>query len=211
MVAVAVVAVLILSAYSAVEISDLRSDISSLQDQLAYDQQSINSLQSSLNNLETRVTETATAASTPTYGISILSACVSSTPFCPGAYDKTSAGLQRGDVYWVQLEDGGTQPVPVNSSIFVGIRDYSRLTSVGFNTTVPAAVPPGGYFVVNGTSWPAGTGGASKLSPGDIIVVTVLLGPARASVSGTVYSCSYTTATFVNASTTETQTVTSCG
>jgi hypothetical protein len=116
-----------------------------------------------------------------------------------------------GYVYVITIQNSGTVPIPVNSSVFLGFKDASRLTYFGFNTTLPQALVPGQTASLNSTSWPRYVNATSKLAPGDVVGMGIVVGSAQTGITAHVLSCTTSATTVVNASQTQTGHYTTCG
>ncbi|TLX95316.1 MAG: hypothetical protein E6K96_07465 [Thaumarchaeota archaeon] len=68
---------------------------------------------------------------------------------------------------------------------------------------------PGGTVYLSATSWPQYTNATSKLAAGDDVGIAILTGGYETAVPVRVLSCT-TTTTFLNATRTQTATLTSC-
>ena len=133
----------------------------------------------------------------------IQSACVSSTDDCGGS------------AYSIYLIDNGTTSVPRDYSVYFGFNDTTRKTFIGFNETLPTSMGPGQGFQITSPAWPSSADAASKLSPGDAVVVGVLVGGFEATLAVTVLTCYSSTTTrvitnFTVSTFTQTQTMMSC-
>ena len=204
---VALVLVLLITLYSAVEISGLQSQISTLQSQEVSNQAGLQSLQNSLSYLESRLSST-TTQSQPQLSFAIVSACISLSPLCP----PTINGSPRtsGAVYWIQIENDGSGPISNQTSVFLSFKDASKPSYFGFNTTLGQAIVPNFFLDITGTTWPQYTNATLKLSPGDTVVVGVTIGGVSAKTTVTVYSCPTSTTTFINDTQTQTATQAIC-
>ena len=196
-IAVLILLLLFVAAYSLVEIGGLQSQVSSLQSQNSFQQSELQNLQSAMSGLENQV-RALSGHGTPVANFAITHACVSLTSGCYGL------------MYYIVIEDKGNTSVPKGYGIFVSFKDATRLTYFGFNASLPQDVTPSQGATIEGSSWPAGTGAEGKLSPGDQIGVAVDIKGFTASTAAHVLSCNQysTTTTFLNNSRTQTQTLT---
>ena len=204
---VVTVAILVLAAYLAIEVSSLQGQVSSLQDQNSVLQGQVGDLQNQQYNLQSQLSHLQSTPTGPARpGFEITSVCLSVTPQCylpvgyPGSY-----------VYAIALNDNGTTAFLQSVSVFLDIRDTTRSTDVGFNTSLPQELLPGGTVYLNATSWPQYTNATSKLAVGDQVALAVFLGNLEARVLTHVIKCTTTTRTFLNYTTTQTATNTECG
>ncbi len=203
---VVTVAILLLAAYLAVEVSDLQGQVSLLQGQNSFLQNQIGDLenqQSQLQNELAHLLSTSTGASRPSFEIS--SVCLSVTRQC-----YIPVGYQGGYAYVIALYDNGTVDFPQAVSVYLNIKDSTRSMSFGFNASLPESLLPGMTVYLNATSWPQYTNATSKLAPGDEVVLAVSLGSIEASALTFVITCTTTTTTMLNGTTTITATNTNC-
>ena len=204
---VVTVAILVLAAYLAIEVSSLQGQVSSLQDQNSILQGQLGDLQNQQYNLQSQLSHllsTSTGASRP--GFEITSVCLSVLPQCG-----LPAGYPGSYVYAIALDDNGTTAFLQSVSVFLDIRDTTRSTDFGFNTSLPQELFPGGTVYLNATSWPQYTNATSKLAPGNQVALAVFLGNLEAAVLTRIVTCTTTTTTFLNNTTTQTATSTECG
>ena len=202
----AVVVILVLSAYMVIEVTSLQSQISSLQDQnsdlqnqLVNVEQAQNILQSRLNSLLT------TSTQTKPFSFAVQDVCISANPVC-----WTYAGHQGLYVYALTIVNNGTAEIPVTSSVYIEVGDNTSSVAFGFNTTLPAAVLTGRSVYLNATSWPVNPNVTSKLVPGDLIALTVSIEDVQVLAFTYVPVCGSSTTTFQNYTSTQTETLTSC-
>ena len=200
--ALAMISVLILSVYAAVEVPALQNQISSIQGQNSFLQGEVSNLQNQVDNLNSRLS-TSTQVSTTKIDVT---ACLSVTPEC-----YTFSNRYVGYVYFIGLTDSGTSSVQKGYSIYLSFKDSTEATFFGFNTTLPSSLNPGGTVYLSATAWPTGTNATSKLAPGDEVGLAVLVGGYQTAISTIVLSCSTSTTTFLNATRTQTATLTRCG
>jgi hypothetical protein len=203
---VAIIAILALAAYLAIEVSSLQGQVSSLQDQNYYLQGQIADLegqQANLGNQLAHLLSTTTQTSGPSF--ELVSVCLSVAPQChsypghPGSY-----------VYAIALRDNGTTAFSQSTPVYLHFNDTTRLTQFGFNTTLPQELQRGGMIYLNATSWPQYTNATSKLAPGDQVGLAVFLGTLEAGMTTHVITCTTTTTTFLNYTLTQTATNTGC-
>jgi hypothetical protein len=203
---VAVIAILALAAYLAIEVSSLQGQVSSLQDQNYYLQGQIADLQGQQGNLENELAHllsTSTQTSGP--GFELVSVCLSVTPQC-----HSYPGHQGSYVYALALRNNGTTAFSQSTPVYLHFNDTTRLAQFGFNTTLPQELQLGGTVYLNSTSWPQYTSAASKLTPGDQVELAVFLGTLEVGTTTHVITCMTTTTTFVNYTLTQTATNTGC-
>lgn len=193
---VVVVLVLLVFALGVLEIYALDNEVATLQQQNSNQQLWLQDLQNQLNSLEFRILATQTTTTQiPAYSLEAIGpACLSFTPDCGPDY-----------VYIIEVENSGSQPFPVGSSVFLFFNDTSRLTNFGFNSTLGRALAPNFILSLNSTSWPQGV--SSKLAPGDVVEIGITIANVNTGAKATVLTCSNTTTTFLNY--TQTQTATS--
>ena len=205
--AVVVVAILVLAAYLAIEVSSLEGQVSSLQDQNSNLPVQVGGLQNQQYSLQSQLAHqlsTSTGATRPSFEITSL--CLSVTPQCglpvgyPGSY-----------AYAIALNDNGTTAFTQSVSVFLDIKDATRSTDFGFNSSLPQELFPGGTVYLNATSWPQYTNATSKLAPGDQVALAVFLGNLESTVLTHVITCTTETTTFLNDTTMQTATNTECG
>jgi len=205
---VAVVIVLVLSAFMVVEVSSLQGQVSSLQNQNTGLQQEITDLQSQQNFLQSALLRLlSTSTTTPrTLSFTLGDVCISIAPNC----SYLGFAGPGPDVYAIVIVNNGTVSISATNSVAIEIKDATKPSDFVFNTTLPSLVFPGGSVSLNSTSWPAFTNATSKISPGDNINVIVSVGDLVASAETLVVMCGSSINTFVNYTSTMTLTATSC-
>jgi len=204
---VVTVVILVLAAYLAIEVSSLQGQVSSLQDQNSTLQEQLGDLRNQQYSLQSQLSHlmsTSTGASRP--GFEITSICLSVAPQC-----QLPAGYPGSNVYVIALYDNGTTAFTQSVSVFLDIKDTTRSTDFGFNSSLPQELLPGGTVYLNATSWPQYTNATSKLAPGDQVALAVYLGNLEARVLTRAIICTTATTTFLNDTTTQTATNTECG
>jgi hypothetical protein len=196
-IAVLILLLIIVTAYSVLEIGGLQSKVNSLQGQNSFQQSELQNLQSAISNLESQVSALS-GHGTPVGSFDISYACISLTAGCGGL------------MYYIVIEDKGNTSVPKGYGIFVSFKDSTKSTFFGFNTTLPRDITPSQGATIEGTSWPAGAGAESKLAQGDQVGVAVDIKGVTASTGTHVLSCNQypTTTTFLNDTRTQTQILT---
>ena len=201
------VVLVLISAYSAVEITVLQEQVNSLRNQDEAQQNAVSVLQGEVDYLGSRVAALSSEINEvppPVASFYIESACVSPDSQC------------AGEVYSVSLADNGTTTVTAGYGAYLSLNDTTRGTYVGFNVSVPQKLAPGQDVTISSSGWPPGSGGASRISPGDAVIVAVWIGNFEASASTRALTCATTTTTrtltnHTVSTATLTQTFTSCG
>jgi len=209
---VAVVAVLVLSAYVVIEVTSLQSQVSSLQDQNSDLQVQLVNVEQAENLLQSRLNSLLTTTSTQTkpFSFAVQDVCISANPIC-----WTYPGHQGEYVYALTIVNNGTAEIPVTSSVYIGVDDNTSSIGFGFNTTLPAAVQPGHWVYLNATSWsqvePApNLNMTSKLAPGDLVALVISVENVQVYAFTNVPMCTSSTTTFQNYTSTQTATLSSC-
>lgn len=201
--AVALIAVLILSIYVLVEVPGMESQISSLQRENSDLQGQVGEIGNQVGDIASQLqSEQSSTQTTSSLNVE-ATACVSITADCSG-FNRT------GDVYLILLFDAGTTTFPAGYSVYLSFKDGTKLTSFGFNATLPSSLAPNGNVVLNATSWPQGTNATSKMDPGDGVGVAVLIGNYEAAAETHVLQCD-TTTTSLNPTQTQTSSSDACG
>lgn len=197
------VLVLLVFALGVLEIYALDSDVATLKQENSNQQLQLQELQSQLNSLWLRILSTQTTTTQrPAYGLEAIGpACLSLTRDC-GGYGSP------GYVYFIEVENTGSQPFPVGSSVFFFFNDTSRLTNFGFNSTLSRALAPNYILSLNSTSWPQNAD--SKLAQGDVVAIGITIANVNTGTIATVLTCSTTTTTFLNVTQTMTGTSHHC-
>ena len=201
--AVVMVLVLLVFALGVLEIYTLDSEVATLKQENSNQQYWLHDLQSQVDSLWLRILSTQTTTTQrPAYSLETIGpACLSLTRDC-GGYGSP------GYVYVIEVENGGSQPFPVGSSIFLFFNDTSRLTSFGLNSTLGRALAPNFILWLNSTAWPQNAD--SKLAPGDVVAIGITIANANTGTTALVLTCSTTTTTFLNVTQTQTATLHSC-
>jgi len=200
--AIAVIGILTLSVYVFIAVPSTQNQLSSVQNQN-------NQLEAELSNLQNQVavlgSQLRTSSSTQTSALAFEAiACVSVTPKCQTIASNASY------VYAIGLTNTGTASLPMGYSVYLSFKDGTRMTFFGFNTTLPSSFTPGGRVYLTATSWPQYTNATSKLAAGDQVGIAVVIGDYQTAVPVHVLSCNTTTTTFLNATRTQTATLTNC-
>jgi hypothetical protein len=201
--AVALIAVLILSIYVLVEVPAMESQLSSLQSQNDNLQGQLAALGGQVDNLASQLQAQSSSTQTSSSPNLEVTACVSVNPSCSG-------DNHTGDVYIISLYNGGTAAFPAGYSFYLSFKDGTRFTFFGFNSTLPSSLTPNGNIVLNAASWPQNTNATSKMGPGDEVGLAVLVGSYETAIQVRILQCSTTTTTFLNATQTQTATLTNC-
>lgn len=185
------VLVLLVFVLGVLEIYALDNEVATLRQENSNQQLQLQGLQSQLSSLWLGILSMQTTTTQrPAYSLDIVEpACLSLTRDCDG-YGSP------GYVYVIKIENSGSQPFPVGSSIFLFFNDTSRLTNFGFNSTLGRALGPNYILSLNSTSWPQNSG--SKLAPGDLVAIGITIANVNADTLATVLTCSTTTTTFLN-------------
>ena len=203
---VAIVIILILSAYLALEVTGLQGQVASLQDQNSGLQSQVVDLQSQQNYLQSQIIHLlSTSTQTSVFSFELQDICVSVTPLC-----YTYTGHQGSYVYAMTIVNNGTVLIPVTSSVYLEFTDVTRSTSFAFNASLSEEIPSGAGIYLNSTTWPASSNATLKIAPGDVIGLAVFVGSFRVIAEAHVATCSTSTTTIENYTSTLTQTVTSC-
>ena len=201
------IAILVLAAYLAIEVSGLQGQVSSLQGQNSILQGQVGDLQNQQYILQSQLSHllsTSTGTTRPSFEITLV--CLSVVLQC-----QLPAGYPGSYVYVIAVEDNGTTAFLQSVPVFLDVKDTTRSTGFGFNASLPQELFPGGTVYLNATSWPQYTNATSKLVPGDQVALAVFLGDLEAMVLTHVITCTVTTTTFLNYTTTQTATNTECG
>jgi len=176
--AVALIAILILSVYVLVEVPGMENQISSLQKENSDLQGQVGEIGNQVagisSELQSEQQQQSSTQTTSSINIE-ATACVSVTGNCSG-FNRT------GDMYIISLFNAGTTAFPAGYSVGVSLKDATRITGFVFNTTLPSSLAPNGDVVLSATSWPQGTNATSKMGAGDDVGVAVLIGSYEASV-----------------------------
>jgi hypothetical protein len=201
LIGLALLVLIALSVYSVYELSASQSQIAFLQQQNYALQNNLISLQNEIGVLQAQVNSlNHVGGSVASFYLGSL--CVSVNSGCAGG------------AYYIYLYDNGTTTVAAGYGVYIEIKDSTKETSFGFNSSLPGKLAPGQWQTLTATDWPAGSGATSKLSPGDQVGVGVLVGPYQTAAGTHVLTCGTyaTTTTFVNytMTTTATQTVQTC-
>ena len=202
----AVVVILILSAYMAIQVSGLQGEVSSLQTQNAILQDQLVNMQQAQNFMLSQLSRlVSTSAQSNVLSFYAQDVCVAVLPVC-----YTYPGHQGSYVYAMTLVNNGTVAIPITTSVDLQFKDATRSTLIEFNSSLPQAILPGAWVSLNSTFWPANTNATSKLSPGDDVGFAVFLGEAEFGTQVHVAVCSSTVTTFQNYTSTQTETQSSC-
>lgn len=178
--AVAVVIIIVLSAYMAIEISGLQAQVSSLQDQNAALGNQVGQLQNQQNNLQSQLQGLLTTSTQKPFSFDVQNLCVSVTSQCYGGRF----------VYAMEIVNNGTSPIPGSSSVSLEFRDNATGTVFVFNSSLPTDVSVGGVVYLNSTTWPQYTNATTKLTPGDVTLVLVSVGNTQVEAETEVLMCS---------------------
>jgi len=207
LVIVALIVVLVLiSVSSAITISNLQGQVSSLEDLQSAQQINMIGLENAVGALNSKVDELNSEIASQIPGVVsyyVTSACVSLLNTC-----------EEDGVYSITVVNNGTVALPAGP-VYLSFNDTTRRTSFSFNASESPAIGVGQGVVIVSNSWPASSGADAKLSPGDSIVIKIWLGNLESSSGGVVMTCAVTTTTqtfsnYTVSTFSETQTLTSC-
>ena len=197
----ALLALIALSVYSIVELSATESQVAFLRQQNDALRNQMITLQSDISYLQSQV-NTLSQGGGSAASFYLGSLCVS-----------VNTGCANG-AYYIYLYDNGSTAVAAGYSVYIEVKDATKGTTFGFNSSLPGRLAPGQWQTLTAPDWPAGSNATAKLSPGDQVGIAVLVGSSQASAGTHVLSCGTytTTTTFVNytMTTTATQTVQTC-
>ena len=197
----ALLVLIALSVYIVVELSATESQIAFLREQNDALRNQMITLQSEISYLQSQVNTLSQGGGTAA-SFYLGSLCLSVNTGCAGG------------AYYIYLYDNGSTAVAAGYSVYIEVKDATKGTTFGFNSSLPGRLAPGQWQTLTATEWPAGSGATSKLSPGDQVGVAVLVGSYQAAAGTHVLSCGTyaSTTTFVNytMTTTATQTVQTC-
>lgn len=165
---VAVVALLVLTAFQYEQTSSLQDQINTLQAQIngiPDDSAQIYQIQQELSNLESHTTTTTTNSSSQ-----ITALCVDVSQACVNATGDDVFFLSVGNTGFTTIAGG-----PDNTVSFKGVNGTNPFQRVS-NVTIPQ-VPPGGSASFGLTSWQSvfGAGIQPPFARGDTIMVSVCL------------------------------------
>jgi hypothetical protein len=202
----AVLAILLLSIYQAVGVSSLQNQLSSLQNQNLFLQNQVGNLQGQQATLQIDLSRLlSTSTKTNALSIELSSVCLSVTPQC-----YTYPEQKERYVYAMAVTNNGSVTMPVTDSVYLSLKDVTRMTYFGFNSSLPQELTPGETVYLNATTWPQYVNATSKLAAGDEVGLAVYVGNAMAVVETHVIACTLSTTTFTNYALTQTATGVAC-
>ena len=206
MIVALVVVLILISASSALKISSLQGQVSSLESLQSAQQTNMAGLENAVGALSSKVNELSSEIAgqiPPVASFYVTSACVSLLTTC-----------EEDGVYSITVVNNGTVALPTGP-VYLSFNDTTRRTSFSFNASELPVIDVGQGAVIVSDSWPASSGAGAKLSPGDSVVVQMWLGNLEGSSETVVMTCAVTTTTqtftnFTVSTFTQTQTSTTC-